>query len=368
MIHVLIDSKERNTVPHAAPIRDRRRPAGFRGTRRALLGACAVLFARAGFSSAAGAAPDPAIAQPRHAIAMHGEPALAEGFTAFRYVNPDAPKGGRFVRGVLGTFDSLNPFIVKGLAPPELRGYVFESLMARGYDEPFTLYGLLARSVETDDKRTYVTFDLDPKATFADGAPVTAADVIFSWQLLRDQGRPNFRTYYVKVARATALTERTVRFDLAADGDRELPLILGLMPILPRHAVDPAHFEDTTLAPPLASGPYVVAEVDAGHSFTLRRNPRYWGRDLAVNRGFWNFDVVRFDFYRDANSHFEAFKKGLYDVRDETDPGRWETAYDFPAVHDGKVIREELRYGLPKPMTALVFNTRRPFFADIRVR
>jgi peptide/nickel transport system substrate-binding protein len=368
MIHVLIDSKERNPVPHAAPIFDRRRPAGFRGTRRALLGACALLFARAGFLSAAGVAPDPAIGRPRHAIAMHGEPALAEGFSAFRYVNPDAPKGGRFVRGVLGTFDSLNPFIVKGLAPPELRGYVFESLMARGYDEPFTLYGLLARSVETDDERTYVTFDLDPKAAFADGAPVTAADVIFSWQLLRDHGRPNFRTYYVKVARATALTERTVRFDLAADGDRELPLILGLMPILPRHALDPAHFEDTTLAPPLASGPYVVAEVDPGRSFTLRRNPRYWGRDLAVNRGFWNFDLVRFDFYRDANSHLEAFKKGLYDVRDETDPGRWETAYDFPAVHDGRVIREEFRNGLPKPMAALVFNTRRSIFADIRVR
>jgi peptide/nickel transport system substrate-binding protein len=368
MIHVLIDSKERNPVSHAAPIRDRRRPAGFRCAGRAHVAARALLVALGAFLFAAGAAPVPALAQPRHAIAMHGEPALAEGFSAFRYVNPDAPKGGRLARGVLGTFDSFNPFIVKGLAPPELRGYVFESLMARGYDEPFTLYGLLARSVETDDERTYVTFDLDPKAAFADGAPVTAADVIFSWQLLRDHGRPNFRTYYIKVAGATALSERTVRFDLAGDGDRELPLILGLMPILPRHAVDPAHFEDTTLAPPLASGPYVVAEVDPGRGFTLRRNPRYWGRDLAVNRGFWNFDALRVDFYRDANSHLEAFKKGLYDVRDETDPGRWETAYDFPAIRDGRVIREELPNGLPKPMTALVFNTRRPIFADIRVR
>ena len=367
MLHVLIDSKERNPVSHAAPIRDRR-PAGSRCAGRAFLAARALPFAVGAFLFAAGVALAPAIAQPRHAIAMHGEPALAEGFSAFRYVNPDAPKGGRLTRGVLGTFDSLNPFIVKGLAPPELRGYVFESLMARGYDEPFTLYGLLARSVETNDERTYVTFDLDPRAAFADGAPVTAADIIFSWQLLRDHGRPNFRTYYVKVARATALSERTVRFDLAADGDRELPLILGLMPILPRHAIDPAHFEDTTLAPPLASGPYVVAEVDAGRSFTLRRNPRYWGRDLAVNHGFWNFDVVRFDFYRDANSHLEAFKKGLYDVRDETDPGRWETAYDFPAVHEARVIREEFPNGLPKPMSALVFNTRRPIFADIRVR
>jgi peptide/nickel transport system substrate-binding protein len=368
MIHVLIDSKERNPVSHAASIRDRRRAAGFSCAGRVPIGARALLFALGAFLFAAAAAPVPAVAQPRHAIAMHGEPALAEGFSAFRYVNPDAPKGGRLARGVLGTFDSFNPFIVKGLAPPELRGYVFESLMARGYDEPFTLYGLLARSVETDDERTYVTFDLDPKAAFADGAPVTAADVIFSWQLLRDHGRPNFRTYYIKVAGATALSGRTVRFDLAGDGDRELPLILGLMPILPRHAIDPARFEDTTLAPPLASGPYVVAEVDPGRSFTLRRNPRYWGRDLAVNRGFWNFDALRIDFYRDANSHLEAFKKGLYDVRDETDPGRWETAYDFPAVRDGRVIREEFPNGLPKPMTALVFNTRRPIFADIRVR
>jgi peptide/nickel transport system substrate-binding protein len=368
MIHIHIDSKERNPVPHAATIRDRRRPAGFRGA-SALLAAGGRKFSAAGaVLVAAVAAFLPTAAQAAHAIAMHGEPALPEGFSAFRYVNPDAPKGGRLVRGVLGTFDSLNPFIVKGLAPPELRGYVFESLLVRGYDEPFTLYGLLARSVETDPGRTYVTFDLDPKAAFADGTPVTAADVIFSWQLLRDHGRPNFRTYYVKVARATALTERSVRFDLAGDEDRELPLILGLMPILPRHAVDPEHFEDTSFAPPLASGPYVVAQVDPGRSFTLQRNPRYWGRTLAANRGFWNFDVVRFEFYRDANSHFEAFKKGLYDVRDERDPGRWETGYDFPAVRDGRVIREELESGLPKPMTALVFNTRRPVFADIRVR
>jgi peptide/nickel transport system substrate-binding protein len=320
--------------------------------------ACGLIFAAPGTSNA------------KHAIAMHGEPALPPGFRAFRYVNPDAPKGGRLTQGVLGTFDSLNPFIVKGLPVPglQIRGPVIESLMARGYDEPFTLYGLLARSVETDPDRTYVTFELDPRATFADGMPVTAADVIFSWQLLRDHGRPNYRTYYLKVTAATAVTERTVRFDLAGNGDRELPLILGLMPILPRHAVDPERFEETSLAPPLGSGPYVVAEVDAGRSVTLRRNPGYWGRDLAVNRGLWNFDTVRLDFYRDASSHFEAFKKGLYDVRMEVDPGRWETAYDFPAVRDRRVVKEEFAYGLPKSMMALVFNSRRAVFADVRVR
>ena len=301
---------------------------------------------------------------------MHGEPALAPGFTSFRYADPDAPKGGRFVQGILGTFDSLNPFIVKGLPVPalQIRGPVIESLMVRGYDEPFTLYGLLARSVETDPDRTHVTFELDPRAAFADGSPVTADDVIFSWQLLRDHGRPNYHTYYMKVTAATALNARAVRFDLAGNVDRELPLILGLMPILPRHAVDPAHFEETSLAPPLGSGPYVVAQVDAGRSVTLRRNPDYWGRDLAVNRGVWNFDTVRLEFYRDANSHFEAFKKGLYDVRTETDPGRWETAYDFPAVRDHRVVKEEFAYGLPKIMTALAFNSRRAVFADMRVR
>ena len=238
-----------------------------------------------------------------------------------RYVNPAAPKGGRITHGVVGTFDSLNPFIVKGLAPTQIRGYVIESLMARGYDEPFTLYGLLARSVETDAERSYVTFELDPAAKFSDGKPVTAADVIFSWEILRDKGRPNFRTYYAKVAKAEALSERTVRFDLTGADDRELPLILGLMPVLAKHAIDPATFEDTTLEPIVGSGPYVIADVRAGDSVTLKRNPNYWGRDLPINRGFWNFDEVRTDFYRDANAQFEAFKKGLFDVRAEHDPG-----------------------------------------------
>jgi peptide/nickel transport system substrate-binding protein len=307
-------------------------------------------------------------AEPRHAIAMHGEPALPAGFAAFPYVNPDAPKGGRLVQGALGTFDSLNALIVKGVPAISTRGYVIESLLARGYDEPFTLYGLLATSVETDDARSYVTFTIDPRARFSDGQPVTAEDVIFSWRLLRDKGRPNFRTYYVKVAKAEALGERIVRFDFAGSNDRELPLILGLMPVLPKHAVDEETFEETTLKPPIGSGPYVIAEVDPGRSLTLKRDPAYWGRDLAVNKGQWNFDTMRFDYYRDANSQFEAFKKGLFDVRVEIDPGRWEIAYDFPAVRDRRVVKEALPSGLPQGMLGFVFNTRRPVFADMRVR
>ena len=314
------------------------------------------------------AAAEPTRSVPMHAIAMHGAPAMAADFTAVPYANPDAPKGGRLVQGILGTFDSLNPLIVKGLPVQAVRGYVVESLMARGYDEPFTLYGLLARTVETDDARTYVTFALDPQARFSDGAPVTAEDVVFSWQLLRDHGRPNHRAYYSKVAKAELLDARTVRFDLGDGSDRELPLILGLMPVLPKHAIDPATFEETALAKPIGSGPYVVADVDLGKSISFRRDPNYWGRALAINRGLWNFDELRFDYYRDANAYFEAFKTGLYDVRSETDPTRWQTGYDIPAVRDGRIVKEALANGLPKLSSAFVFNTRRAVFSDIRVR
>lgn len=311
----------------------------------------------------------PAWAAPaRHAIAMHGDPAWGPSFTAPTYANPAARKGGQLVQGVQGTFDCLNPFIVKGIPAANIRGYVVESLLARGYDEPFTLYGLLADGVETDIPRTYVTFTLNPAARFADGKPVTPADVIFSWELLRDRGRPNFRIYYAKVTKAEATGARAVRFDLGSHGDRELPLILGLMPVLAKHAIKPDTFEDTSFEPLTGSGPYRVSAVKPGESVTFARDANYWGRDLPINRGLWNFDTIRYDYYRDGNTHFEAFKKGLYDVRSETDPGRWQTAYDFPALADGRVVKEELPYGLPKGMQGLVFNTRRPMFADIRVR
>ena len=303
-----------------------------------------------------------------YAIAMHGAPALAADFTHMPYANPDAPKGGRLVWGLSGTFDSLNPLIVKGLAIQQIRGFVVESLMARGYDEPFTLYGLLAKSIETDDARSYVTFRLDPKARFSDGRPVLAEDVLFSWNLLRDHGRPNHRQYYAKVTKADALDPLTVRFDLSGANDRELPLILGLMPILPRHATDVATFEETTMSGPVGSGPYRVSAVKPGASVTLTRNPDYWGRDLPVNRGSWNFDEIRLDFYREANGLFEAFKRGLYEFRVETEPLRWHDGYDFPAARKGEVIRDTIRTGVPQPSEFLVFNTRRPAFSDIKVR
>jgi peptide/nickel transport system substrate-binding protein len=303
-----------------------------------------------------------------YAIAMHGAPALPADFTHMPYANPDAPKGGRLVQGILGTFDSLNPLIVRGLAVQQIRGFVVESLMARGNDEAFTLYGLLAKSVETDDSRSYVTFRLDPKARFSDGAPVLAEDVVFSWTLLRDKGRPNHRQYYSKVVKAEAIDPLTVRFDFGGVHDRELPLILGLMPVLPKHAIDVATFEETTMTAPVGSGPYRLSAVKPGASVTLTRNPDYWGRDLPVNRGLWNFDEIRLDFYREANGHFEAFKRGLYDFRVETEPLRWHDGYDFPAARNGEVIRDTIKTGMPQPSEFLVFNTRRQMFSDIRVR
>jgi peptide/nickel transport system substrate-binding protein len=307
-------------------------------------------------------------AKESYAIAMHGTPAQPADFTHMAYVNPDAPKGGRLAWGILGTFDSLNPLIVRGLAVQQVRGFVLESMMARGNDEPFTLYGLLARSVETDDERSYVTFHLDPRARFSDGTPVLADDVLFSLALLRDHGRPYHRSYYSKVTKAEAPDPLTVRFDIASAHDRELPLILGLMPVLPRHAVDAATFEETSMVAPPGSGPYRVTAVKPGASVTLTRNPDYWGRDLPINRGLWNFDEIRLDFYREANGQFEAFKRGLYDFRVENEPLRWHEGYDFPAARDGQVIRDTITTGMPQPSEFLVFNTRRPVFSDIRVR
>ena len=308
-----------------------------------------------------------AAGEPRHAIAMHGEPAYGPGFTHFRYANPNAPKGGRLTQASVGSFDSLNPFIVRGSAFQPVRGNVVESLMARGMDEPFSLYGLIAESVETDAERSFVTFRIDPRARFSDGRPVTVEDVLFSWRLLRDKGRPNHRTYYAKVAKAEAIGERAVRFEFGTGGDRELPLILGLMPVLAKHATDPDRFEETSFTAPLGTGPYVVAEVRPGESVLLRRNPNYWAGALPVGRGHYNFDELKFDYYRESNTWFEAFKRKLYDIRFESDPGRWATQYGFPAAH-GTLVREGIASGQPKPDFSLVFNTRRAIFADVRVR
>ena len=310
----------------------------------------------------------PAIAgEPLHGIAMLGEPALAPGFTHFPHVNPAAPRGGAYREAIVGTFDSLNPFIVKGQPIFGLRSYVYESLLSRNTSEAFSLYPLIARSIEVPADRSSVTFHLDERAHFSDGVPVTARDVVFSWKTLRDGGRPNYRSYYAKVTAVETPDDYTVTFRLEG-ADRELVLILGLMPVLPAHFYDTRKFDQTTLEPVVGSGPYVVSEVKPGERLVLKRDLNYWGRDLPASRGQWNFDEIRFDYYRDNQGAFEAFKKGLADVRIEADPVRWATSYDFPAIAEGKVIKEVVQTGLPAPLSGLVFNTRRPVFADPRVR
>jgi peptide/nickel transport system substrate-binding protein len=317
---------------------------------------------------AVGLGPAGAAAEPVHALAMHGAPKHGPDFTHFPYVNPNAPHGGRVVLGQLGSFDSLNPFIIKGSSAGKLREYVYESLLARSGDEPFTLYGLIAESIELPPDRAYVTFHLRKEARFADGMPITPEDVLFSHAVLKEKGQPYHRSHYSKVAKAEKVGERSVRITFKATGDREVPLLLGLMPILPSHKLNIDSFERTTLEPPLGSGPYVVAQVDPGRSVVYRRNPDWWARDLPVSRGRFNFDEIRIEYFRDESSMFEAFKAGEIDFRTEEDPVRWVDGYRFTAVTDGRVIKRELEVQEPYGMKALALNTRRPPFDDQRVR
>jgi peptide/nickel transport system substrate-binding protein len=312
--------------------------------------------------------PWPVKAEPKTAIALHGTAAMAVDFAQLPYANPDARKGGRITLGVLGSFDSLNPMIVKGSPAAGVREFAVESLMARGLDEPFSLYGLLAETIDVADDGTSVTFILRPSAAFSDRKAVTAADVLSSFELLKTKGRPNHRTYFSKVTKAEALSDRSVRFTFQDATDRELPLILGLMPVFAKHATDPDAFEKTSMTPLVGSGPYISSRVDAGRSLSYTRDPQYWGRDLPINRGRFNFDEIRFEYFRDSSVILEAFKRGAIDMRLEEDPGRWATAYDIEPVRDGRVLKSEFDIGLPAGMTALVFNTRRDVFADAKVR
>ncbi|WP_262031930.1 extracellular solute-binding protein [Microvirga sp. Mcv34] len=305
----------------------------------------------------------------RHGIAMHGEPALAPDFDHLPYANPQAPRGGRITLALQGTFDSLNPLIVLGVAPDAVPRYVLQSLMMRSTDEPFTIYGLVARTVEMPEDRSSITFNLDPRARFSDGHPLSAEDVRFSFEALKKYGKPFHRSSFGQVKAVEILDPHRIRFDLSGSNDRELPLLIGMtMPIFPAHATNLETFDRTSLTPPIGSGPYALTEVRPGERVVLTRRKDYWGEDLAVTRGLYNFDEIRYDFYRDANTLFEAFKAGLYDFRIEGDPGQWATGYDIPAVRDGRIVRETLTTRLPKGMNGFVFNTRKALFADVRVR
>ena len=312
-----------------------------------------------------------AAAQPQHGIAMYGDPALPPDFVSLPHANPDAPHGGRIVFAEVGGFDSLNPYILRGSAPWGVGLLTVQTLLGRNYDEPFSMYGVLAETVETNDARSFVEFVLRESARFSDGSPVTVDDVIWSFETLGSEGHPRYRNAWAKVATMEQTGPRSIRFTFT-EPDRELPLILGLRPILQRAQFDQAAggraFDTSSLETVIGSGPYVVGSVDPGRSISFVRNPDWWAADLPFYRGQHNFDEIRYEYYGDAAVAFEAFKAGLVSVWREPNAARWADSYDFPAVADGRVRQEEIPHQRPSGMSGFVFNTRRAIFADWRVR
>jgi microcin C transport system substrate-binding protein len=301
-----------------------------------------------------------------HALAMHGQPKYGPDFRHFDYVNPHAPKGGTIRMADEGTFDSFHPFIPKG--NPAVGPNYFESLLAQSDDEPFTMYGLLAFSLEVPEDRSWVTFTLRPQARWHDGKPITVEDVIWSLDVLKRDGRPFYRFYYGSVSGAETVGERQVKFTFSDKNNRELPLIIGQMPILPKHYWASRDFTRTTLEPPLTSGPYRVKDFEPGRYVRLERVKDYWGKDLPVNVGQQNFDIIRTDYYRDATVIRTALKAGDIDYHDENEAKAWALYYDVPAVRKGWIVKERIPHERPTGMQAFVYNTRRPVFQDRRVR
>ena len=312
----------------------------------------------------------PAVAEgssPAHGIAMHGDLAYPPGFAHFGYVNPGAPKGGRMVRSAIGTFDSFHPFIIKG-NPASGIGLIYDTLTTSSADEPFSQYGLLAKTVETPKDRSWVRFVLREEARWHDGKPVTADDVIFSFETLKKKGSPFFRFYYASVEEVEKEGPRTVLFTFESGENRELPLIVGQLTVLPKHYWEKRDFEATTLDPPLASGPYKIGSFEAGRYLEYERVADYWGRDLPVNVGRHNFDKLRFDYYRDSTVAVEAFKGGEYDFRLENNSKIWATGFELPEIGQGSIVKESLKHERPAGMQSFVFNLRREMFKDPKVR
>ena len=327
-------------------------------------------FAGLAVFSTVAAMPLTSTAEPAHGIAMYGEPALGPDFAHLPYANPDAPKGGTIRMTEPGSFDSLKPWVLKGnpaypiLFQPSV---LAETLMFRSIDEPFTLYGLLAETVETDPDRTWVEFTLRDEAKFSDGSPVTVEDVLWSYETLGTEGHPRYHGAWAKVEKMELTGPNKVRLTFNT-ADRELPLLMGLRPILKKAQWEGKDFTQPGLEVPIGSGPYVVDQVDPGRAFTLKRNPDYWGRDLPVNRGLHNFDEIRYEYYGDANAMFQTFKAGDANIWRELSPQKWDTEFNFPSVNEGRVIKAEIPHERPSGIMGLVMNTRNPIFADWRVR
>jgi len=302
-----------------------------------------------------------------HGLSIHGDLKYGPGFTHFAYVNPRAPKGGSVTLRAIGTFDNLNPFILKGV-PAAGIGTTFDTLTVASSDEPSSEYGLVAETIETPADRSWVAFTLRPEARFHDGSPMTVEDVIWTFETLRTKGHPLYRSYYAQVAGVEKTGPRTVKFTFKGAENRELPVIVGQLPVLSRAYWAGRDFAKTTLEAPLGSGPYRVESLEPGRSITYRRVNDYWAATLPVNVGRYNFDTIRYDYYRDDTVALEAFKAGAYDFRSEASSKNWATAYDVPAVRDGRIRKEEIPNEVPTGMQGWVYNTRRGIFSDPRVR
>lgn len=313
------------------------------------------------------AASENAVIGPMHGIAMVGNPALPPGFTALPYANPLAPKGGTIRLSEPGSYDSLKPWVLKGNSAWPVSLHIAESLMFRSIDEPFTLYGLLAEAVETDDARSWIEFTLREGARFSDGDPLTIADVMWSYETLGTQGHPRYRGAWSRVTTMEQTGERSLRFTFEGE-DRELALLMGMRPVLKKAQWEGTDFSESGLTVPIGSGPYVIDRFEAGRSITFRKNPDWWGADLPVNQGLYNAEVLHYDYFGDSTAMFESFKSGALDIWREQNSARWARDFDFPAVADGRVLREEIPHQRPSGIVGLVMNTRNPLFADWRVR
>lgn len=302
-----------------------------------------------------------------HGIAMHGDLKYPADFPHFGYVNPNAPKGGKVTLAAQGTFDTFNNFIIKGNSASGL-GFIYDSLMSNSADEPFSEYGQLAETVRYPKDRSWVEFTLRANARWHDGKPVTPDDVVWTFNTLIEKGAPFYAFYYGSVEKVSKVGDRTVRFDFKPGENRELPLIMGQLTVLPKHYWEDRAFDETTLEPPLGSGPYRIKSFEAGRAITYERVTDYWGKDLPVNKGLYNFDEVTYDYYRDANVAIEAFVAGRYDFRSENSSKAWATAYETRAAKAGVLKKEEIGHNRSAGMQAFVFNTRLDKFKDPRVR
>ncbi|OHY82719.1 extracellular solute-binding protein [Marinobacter sp. AC-23] len=331
------------------------------------------LLAGSGIVSAASSASDAQAptpgAQAVHGMAMHGEPKYPKGFSHFDYVNPKAPKGGTLKMAVVANgFDSFNPFDIRGVAAAGISNYLYDTLLEYSADEPFSMYGLIAESLETPEDRSYVVFNLRESARFQDGEPITAEDVKFSFEILTTKGHPFYRNYYADVSKVTVENDLRIRFDFQETSNRELPLILGQIPILPAHYWENREFGENGLTPPVGSGAYRIGDFEAGRSVVYERLGDYWAKDIAVRKGRFNFDLIRYDYYTDDTVALEAFKAGNFDFRVETSAKNWATAYTGDKFDDGTIIKEAIEHHRPTGMQGFVFNTRKEVFKDPRVR